>query len=329
LADRPHRPEILERVYEPVRERLDKVGEDLRALSRNQPPFLAELLGHVLETTGKRIRPALALLTSNFHPNDGRKAEIMATAVELLHIASLIHDDTVDNSEVRRGRDTVSSRWGRDTAVLLGDYVFATSTTFVCDTGNIRVIRRFSETAVELSSGELEEVAAANNWTETREEYLERIYRKTASLFSSVGEAGAVLSGAPEDMVQSLKWYSRNLGMAFQIVDDILDIEGTSEEVGKPVGSDLARGIMTLPAIIAVERHPENNPFLSLFQEDKDEESQRRAVDLIQDSSIIRESYAVAEEYGRRALDRLKGLTHSPSRDSLEELVPYVVGRRS
>jgi geranylgeranyl pyrophosphate synthase len=324
-----HSPEVLDRIYEPVRERLDKVGDDLSALSRNQSPFLAELLGHVLENKGKRIRPALALLASNFHPNDGRKAEIMAAAVELLHIASLIHDDTVDNSEVRRGRPTVNSRWGRDTAVLLGDYVFATSAIYVCDTGSIRVIRQFSKAAMELSSGELEEIAAVNNWNETREEYLERIYRKTASLFCNVGEAGAVLSGASEDIVQSLTWYSRNLGMAFQIVDDILDIQATSEEMGKPVGSDLARGIMTLPAIIAVERHPKNNPFFSLFQDDGDEESQSRAVDLMQDSSVIRESYEVAEQYGRKALDCLSGLTQSPSRDSMEDLVAYVVGRRS
>lgn len=320
---------ILDLIYDPIQERLDKVEEDLKAIGQNQSPFLGKLLAHVLENTGKRIRPALTLLCSNFHPNDGQKAQIMATGVELLHVASLIHDDTVDKSDTRRGRPTVSSKWGQDTAILLGDYVFAKAVTFVCDTENIRVIRRFSDVAIELASGELEQKASVNNWSETREAYLERIYRKTASLFSSVGEAAAVLSGAPEQIVNALKHYSHNLGMAFQIIDDILDIQSTKEEVGKPVGIDLARGIMTMPAIIVAERYPNDNPFMGLFQGNGNTESKKRAVDLIRDPDIIKESYAVAEMYGQMALDHLNGLEPSTSLNSLKELVPYVVDRRS
>ena len=321
--------ETLDRVYEPVREGLYRALENVESLSRSQPPHLLGLLDHVLESTGKRMRPAIVLLASNFHPNDGKNAEIMASAVELLHIATLIHDDTVDSSDVRRGKATASSVWGSKAAVLLGDYVFASSATFVCDTGNIRVIRRFAETIMELSSGELYEMAGAYNSSQTREQYLDQIYNKTASLFTTAGEAGAVLSGAPERVAQALKEYGFNLGMAFQIVDDILDFDATREEVGKPVGRDLAQGILTLPAIMAIEQYPTDNPIVTLCEHRGDESSLRRAVDMIQSSSIIADSLGVAEQYAHKALDSLGELEPNRSRESLEELVSYAVSRRS
>ena len=145
-------------IHSPVLQGLERVKISLRDMVNHKSPFLAQLLDHALETKGKRVRPTLTLLAAGFHPNDGKRAETMATAVELLHIASLIHDDTVDQSEVRRGRATISKLWGGNAAVVLGDYLFATSATYVCDTGNIRVIRRFAETIKELSSGEMEEM---------------------------------------------------------------------------------------------------------------------------------------------------------------------------
>ena len=228
-------------IYGPIQEGLARVEDNLKSVANLRFPFLAQLLEHVFETSGKRVRPAITLLASAFHPHDGKNIETMATAVELLHIATLIHDDTVDSSDFRRGKATISSLWGRNVAVLVGDYLFAASATQVCDTGNIRVVRRFAETIMELSTGELQELAEAYNCNQPMDQYLERICNKTASLFSTAGESGAILSGAPDDVVQALKRYSHNIGMAFQIVDDILDFEGDEEEVGKPVGNDLSR----------------------------------------------------------------------------------------
>jgi geranylgeranyl pyrophosphate synthase len=321
--------ERLDRVYAPVQEELDRVNGKLRDLTGAQSPYLAQLLDHVLETTGKGVRPAITLLASRFHPNDGRAPLIMAAAVELLHIATLIHDDTVDNSDVRRGKATVSRIWGRNAAVLLGDYIFATSATFVCDTGNIRVIRRFSETIMELSTGELNEMAGAYNIEQTRKQYFQRIYDKTASLFTTAAESGAVLSGASEDVVQALKAYGYNLGMAFQVTDDIMDFEGSSEEIGKPVGSDLAQGILTLPALIAIERNPDDNPIATLCRRPADAEALRQAVELVQDPSIMEEAFAVADQYSRKALDSLAAIGPAEARDSLEDLVAFLVRRRS
>lgn len=316
-------------IFEPVQEGLARVEETLENVAKLRFPFLSELLGHVFDTGGKRVRPAVTLLASNFHPHDRNISEIMAAAVELLHMATLIHDDTVDDSNMRRGKATLSSLWGRNTAVLVGDYIFAASATYVCDTGNIRVIRRFAETIMELSSGELQEMAEAYDPNQTMESYLERIYNKTASLFTTAGESGALLSGAPEEFAQALKEYGYNIGIAFQIVDDILDFEGNEQEIGKPVGNDLAHGIITLPAIFAMERYPNDNPIPALLQEPQEERHIKRAVDMIQNSTIINDSYAVADSYCREAVDKLKALPRNQSRNSLEELVGYVLSRRS
>ena len=315
--------------YEPVVERLAKVNASLTEMAEKKHPFLAQLLDHSFSTPGKYIRPAITLLASGFYPHDERLTEKMATGVELLHIASLIHDDTVDGAALRRGKLTISSLWGPKAAVLAGDYIFAASATLVCDTGNIRVIRRFAETIMELSSGELQEMAETFNPDQSMDNYLERIYNKTASLFTTAAESGAVLSGAPEACSQALRSYGHNLGMAFQVVDDILDFDGTEEETGKPIGSDLANGVITLPALIAMKRKPCGDTLRRALKRPEDAELMAEVVSIIQEDAVLEESYEFASRYCKKALANLQGLPSSPSRDSLEELVSHVKLRRS
>lgn len=319
-------------LYEQIQDELEAVEEKLSVIGSQssvaEPSLLMELLGHVLEAPGKRTRPAITILASKLHPHDHDLPLIMAAAVELLHIATLIHDDTVDNSAVRRGKATVSNKWGENVAILLGDYVFATSATLVCDTNNVRVIRRFSETIMELSSGELSEISSAYKWNIPRESYWQRIYDKTASLFSTAAESGAVLSGAPESLVQSLKSYGYNLGMAFQIVDDILDFQGTEEEIGKPVGNDLLQGTITLPSILLMERYPDDNPIKSFFENVEADGNLKRAVEMIQNSDIIPQSYAVAADLCHKATQALEALPDSSYKRSLADLAAYVMERR-
>ena len=318
-----------ELIYQPIKEDLIRVEERLRELSNVKTPYLSELLDYVCQA-GKRVRPAVTLLASGFHPGEQRLATVMAAGVELLHIATLIHDDTVDNSPLRRGKSTVSDVWGRNVAVLLGDYVFATSATFVCETDQVRVVRRFSETIMDLSSGELLEYFSSNNWQQTRDEYNDRIYRKTASLFLTAAECGAILSDAPEPTVELLKAYGYNLGMAFQIVDDILDVEGNSEEIGKPVGHDLIQGVLTLPAIMLIERYPTDNPVEQLFRREEfgADDHLRKALEMIQDSEIIQDCYSVARDYSLKADKALESLPDIPVRRSLMELSSYVMERK-
>lgn len=317
----------ISKIYEPIQDGLIRVNENLKSATKLGSPFLIELLDHVLDTEGKRIRPAITLLTSNFQTHDNNKTEIMATAVELLHIATLIHDDIIDDADFRRGKSTISSLWGRNIAVLLGDYLFAASATHVCDTEHIKVIRSLAETIMHLSSGQLQELSEIYNYNQTVEQYFERISNKTASLFSTSGESGALLSGMPENIVISLKEYSHNLGMAFQIVDDILDFEGTEEEVGKPLSNDLSRGIMTLPSILTRIKYPDDNAIRNLFEQPDNEEFLKRSVEIIRNSSSIKESYLIVEQFGDRAKQSLINLPQTPSRNSLEDLVDYIINR--
>ena len=316
-------------IYDPIKDGLMQVEERLRNISGMEVSTMPELLDYVLQTGGKRVRPAITLLAAGFHPHDHDLPTIMAAAVELLHIATLIHDDTVDNSPLRRGKATVSGLWGKDVAVLLGDYVFATSATFVCDTNNVRVIRRFSETIMELSSGELLEYFNINNWRQSREDYNDRIYRKTASLFRTAAETGAILSGSPEETVQALHNYGYNIGMAFQIVDDILDVEGSAEEIGKPVGNDLLQGVLTLPAIMLMERYPDENPVEELFRNGNQDggKSLSRTLDMIQNSKIIEDCYAITRDYCHKAAESIEPLSGGSSQRSLLDLSAYVTER--
>ena len=193
-------------IYSPVQEGLAKVDDKLRSLAETETSPVQPLLQYVNDAGGKRVRPAITLLCAQFHPHDPARPIIMASAVELLHLATLIHDDTVDNSPLRRGRATVSNTWTPHVAVLFGDYVFATSATFVCDTHNIRVIRRFSETIMELASGQLMEYFTAFDSSQARDAYNDRIYRKTASLFCTASESGAILGEAPEPNILPRVW---------------------------------------------------------------------------------------------------------------------------
>lgn len=315
--------------YEPVRERLYRVSASLTEMAEEKHPFLVQLLEHTFSSPGKYIRPAITLLASSFYPHDERITEKMATGVELLHIASLIHDDTVDGASLRRGRITISNLWGPKAAVLAGDYIFAASATLVCETGNVRVIKRFAETIMELSSGELQEMAESYSPDQSMNGYLDRIYNKTASLFTTAAESGAILSGAPEECCQALRSYGHNLGMAFQVVDDILDFDGTEEEFGKPIGSDLANGVVTLPTLIAMKRKPCDDAVKRALTHPEEGDLMNELVRIIQDDAVLEESYDFASRYCEKALSNLQGLPAGPSRDSLEELVSHVKVRRS
>jgi octaprenyl-diphosphate synthase len=319
---------MLSTIYEPVQEDLVKVEARLRSVCEVNFPRLSKLLDHSLKSGGKRIRPALVLLSGKFYHYDPGYLLPMATAVEILHTATLVHDDAIDNSAVRRGRPTINKLWGEDKAILLGDYLLGKSQELVADTQNLRVIRLFAQTFMTISSGELNQAFSAFNLEQTREQYLQRISSKTACLLSLATESGAILSQAPEKSVRALKGYGHNLGIAFQIVDDILDFIGTEEEMGKPVGSDLAQGTLTLPAILLLERYPEDNPVRRLFQNEDRQRNIGLAMEMVRNSSITEECYAVASDYCARACRNIKQLPDNASRRSLIELADYVVKRR-
>ena len=317
----------LDGIYAPIADGLERVEGRLAEVGEGRYLYLDEPLDHVLQSFGKLLRPAVTLLSSRFHPNDGVKAELMAGAVELLHVATLIHDDTVDESDIRRGRATVANLWGRNAAVVVGDYIFAASARLVCDTENVRVIRRFAETIMELSRGQLHEMSNAFSLDQDMERYAERIYGKTASLFATAAESGAVLSGADERIVGQLREYGRNLGMAFQVVDDILDVRGSEEEVGKPVGNDLLNGVLTLPVLISMKRSPEDSSVRQFFADPSDPEPAHRALRAAREPAVIEEAFGHAARHCDMARAALENLPDEPVRRSLNDLIDYVMAR--
>ena len=314
-------------IYEPIEDDLEKVEQSLEAVAHVDVPLLGQLLGYALTGGGKRIRPSLALLCGKFHLYDPALLVPMATAVELLHTATLVHDDIVDHSPIRRGKPTVSSAWGENRALLLGDYLFAKAASVAASTGNLRVIEQFAQAVMTISGGEVRQTGIAFDLKEARDYYYEWISAKTACLFSLATESGAILSQSPEEVVEATKDYGHNLGMAFQILDDVLDFVGEEAEVGKPVGSDLGEGAVTLPSILFAESHPEDNLIKSVI-EDRDAESVALAVEKIRNSPVIGECLAIAADFSSRACRAVGKLPDNSSRQALLDLATYIIQRR-
>ena len=325
-----------ESIYEPAAGGLQAVVDEIASIAEispeNTPESAEDLdaqLGHVLATPGKRVRPALTLLTSRLWGHDIDERTIkMATAVELLHIATLVHDDTVDHADTRRGRQTASKLWGRNVAVLIGDFIFAISAMYVCDTNNIRLVRRFAETITELARGELNEIYTVWRSGVTLEEYNQRIYDKTASLFCTAAESGAVLGEGDDEAIKNLHSYGYSLGMAYQVYDDLLDYRSTSEALGKPAGHDLGEGILTLPAIIAAENGAADviNRLFGAPEEAR-VDLLPLAVDAIKQTGALEMTLRVANDYIETAVRSLDHIPPSDSLDSLLVLAEYVQTR--
>lgn len=290
---------------------------------------IAHLIAYSLSGSGKRLRPALTLLSGKFYDYNLDLLLQMATAIEILHTATLIHDDIIDKSALRRNKPTINALWNDDKAILMGDYLFSKSLEYVSGTRKSRVVELFVQTLLVICSGELTQNFNKFNTAQTYEHYLNTIGSKTAALFSLATETGAVLSEAPEESIQALKNYGYNLGIAFQVVDDILDFVGDEREMGKPKGSDLAQGILTLPAMMLLERYPIYNPASELAKNEDNKENVERAVELIvNDPAIIDDCYAVAVDYADKACHELEALPCNTSRESLMDLADYAVSRK-
>ncbi|UCB42228.1 MAG: polyprenyl synthetase family protein [Dehalococcoidales bacterium] len=316
-------------IYRPVQEDLTAVQAELKSICQVGNPYLAELLEYSLIGGGKKIRPILALLSAKSYNYNIDTLMPIAMAVELLHLATLMHDDTIDNSAVRWGRPTVNKLWGTEQAVLLGDYLFAQTGELVARTDNLRVIKLLPLTLMIITSGEIAQSQSAFELKQARKNYLHRIASKTAALFVMATESGAILSEAPEEGVEIMREYGHNLGIAFQIVDDILDFIGTEEEMGKPVGSDLSQGTLTLPAMLLLEHYPgKDNPVKQLFHAKDGEKYISQAIEQVRNSPIIEECFEVATDYRNRACRRLEQLPNTEARQSLCELADFIINRR-
>ena len=290
------------------------------------------IINHVLSIPGKQLRPSMTIISSKIWNEDvDYKVIKMATAVELLHIATLVHDDTVDFADTRRGEQTASNIWGPHIAVLVGDFLFATSAEYVCDTESIRLIKQFASTISDLAKGELKEIENSNNVDSKVEDYLDIIFKKTGSLFATSSMSGALLGGAKEKDINTLYSFGKNLGLGFQIFDDILDFEGDENQLGKPVGNDLKNGIMTYPSLLARDRNKNiKKDIEELFNlpKNKREDAVTSVVKEIKSSGFIDESISKASKIIEKAIEDLESVQKKNIFiDSLIDLAKFSMNR--
>lgn len=303
----------------------DKVVGD-----RSPHPLLNATIEHLVSSGGKRVRPGLTLLVSYIYPAEKERVLALSAAVELLHTATLVHDDLIDGALLRRGNPTLNATWSPGATVLTGDYLFARAADLAAQTDHVRVMRLFAQTLMVICSGEVRQMFD-KRVDLGREGYYDRIYAKTAALFAVATEAAGVLGEAPEPVVTALRAYGEHLGMAFQIVDDVLDFIGDEEKMGKPVGSDLRAGLVTLPTLSYLDQQGDEGLALIdniLNNGHHDDVSIASAVRAIRESGAIDVALDEARQFVRRSQTALENLPPSVYRDALWGLSDFVVDRR-
>ena len=311
-----------------VRDDLDRVESKMLTIGRagTYAP-LAEAFLALLGSGGKRLRPALALAAYGFFANPASDKTIaVAAAVETLHNATLVHDDLIDNALVRRGITTLNAVWNKGATVLAGDYLFARAAGFAAETENVRVIQLFAETLRIIVEGELRQLFSSRQWRQPKDAYYPRIFAKTASLFASATRSGAILGGATAEQEQALYDYGHHFGMAFQIVDDILDFAGEAATLGKPVGGDLRQGIMTLPFFYYLQAQPDPATVIALLE--TGDAGAGEVIAAVRASDAIGQALAEARSFAEQAKAALAILPDGPFCTALSALTDSTLDRR-
>ncbi len=313
---------------EPVQVSIKEVESLLRAQAgAEHHPDLRAALEHLLAAGGKRIRPTLVLLVGGMLGAPHDKLITLGAAVEMLHTATLVHDDLIDGSLLRRGSPTLNARWSPAATVLTGDFLFARAAKLAADTDYLPLMKLFAETLAVIVNGELTQLFAARGVV-SRDNYTQRIYAKTASLFEMSTLAAAMVATEDTQVRDAMRVYGYETGMAFQIVDDILDFIGDPAAVGKPLGSDLLQGLVTLPAIYYAEAHPKD-PDVKLLKEGhwSDRDAMVRLVEAIRNSRCIDKAMQEANAAIERALHILTSFPPGIEREALDSLAKYIVDR--
>lgn len=312
-----------------IREDLERTEQLLREHGAEEHPAIAFAVDHLLGSGGKRIRPALVFLSAHLCGADLERATFAAAGVEMLHTATLVHDDLIDGSLMRRGVETLNARWSPAATVLTGDFLFARAAYLVARTESVRLVRRFAETLMVICNGEIHQMFDGRGTIPTFQEYERRIYAKTASMIALSAEAGAILAHADEPTIAALRTYGEQLGLAFQVVDDVLDFVADERTLGKPVGSDLRQGLVTLPVLFFLEENGDHPALRRVLSQGPTEDAVRETVQAVAASPAIERTLQVARHYAQEAKRALEGFPSSEYRTALLDLADFVVRRRS
>lgn len=314
-------------VLDPLPARLQQVETLLAgSVDANRSPLEAAL-AQLIAAGGKRVRPRLALLMGSLLGAEPGPLLCLAAAVEMLHTASLVHDDLVDGGELRRGVETLNARWSAAASVLVGDFAFTQAAQLVLATRCLPAVDFFTESMRRMVDGELAQLARSGG-LQSREEYFHWISAKTAALFELAAGAPALLSAATMDTLAAARSFGTAIGMAFQIMDDVLDFTGQTSNMGKLVGQDLRKGVLTLPALIHLEGHPDHPALIALIERKQvSGPDMERLVDAIRTSGAVTAAVEVARGYLRQGLEELNRLPAGPEQTSLIELAESIVNR--
>ena len=317
----------LKAMYSFLNADLQVIEKELEAAVQSDYSLLSEVALHLLQAGGKRLRPVFVLLAGKFGEYDIQRMKHVAVALELIHMASLVHDDVIDDAELRRGRETIKAKWGNRFAMYTGDYIFARSLEWMTRLNNPLAHRILARTIVEVCRGEIEQIKDKYRFDQTMRCYLRRIKRKTALLIAVSCQLGAIAANAPKEVADRLYLFGYYVGMSFQITDDILDFIGTQEQLGKPAGSDLLQGNVTLPALFAMEDARVKEKIVRVHPHTSADEM-NEIISLIKQTGAIEQSYAMSDRYLQKAFAVLETLPKNKARSTLYEVAKYIGKRK-
>ena len=318
----------LKYLYADLKSDLDVIEKELELAVNSSSHLLNDASLHLLQAGGKRIRPVFALLAAKFGNFDIEQIKKIAVPLELIHMASLVHDDVIDDSDLRRGRKTVKAEWNNRVAMYTGDFIFGRALQSVTKIENPRVHQILANTMVEICNGEIIQIEDKFRLNQSIKDYFRRIKRKTALLIESSCEVGAVVSGATESDIFHLRRYGYYVGMSFQIVDDILDFTATDKELGKPAGSDFMQGNFTLPVLL-LKDEPALAPYIDRVMNGELSEAERKQLlQIVRKSDAIHEAAKISNEYLKKALKEVEALSNNPMKKKLKDVALFMGKRK-
>jgi len=320
----------LSRLFATIEPDLEVVDREFQRRASSGLDIMNAAAAHASSSPGKRLRTALTLLSGKLFTYNFDKLLPLSVAFEMTHLATLVHDDIIDHADLRRNIPTVNAVYGEPVAILLGDYLFAKTAGLIADVEDFRIDHLFSDTVATVSEGAIIELRSAHRMDLSLEHYLERVNRKTACLIGACCKGGATVGGATDDQIELMHEYGLNLGIAFQIIDDVLDYTGSEQVIGKPAGNDVRQGLVTLPLIFALrnEHNGRIEQTQRLLQADEPtDEDVNAVVRWVNATGAIDESLDLAREYAMRARSALCALEDSEHRQVLDEIIDFVLAR--
>lgn len=320
----------IKNLYSTIKNDLNEIDNKIKGFTYSPNPLIKEISNYLFKKPGKKIRPAILTLCAKLCNYTGTDHILMGTLVEMIHTASLIHDDIIDDSDKRRGKDTVHTRWGPNITVLLGDYLYINTIGASLNTEHLEITKTLLQASAKMIEGEMNEYYLSGDLTITEEDYLDILNKKTASLFSACSQIGGRLARADEEHITMLKKFGTHFGMSFQLIDDLLDYSGNPESLGKPILSDLREGRITLPLIYTFNNdgHENRNHISDLFnQKNFSKYSLKKIIDIVKSNGALDYTFQKANEFSTSARNILNDFPKSDYRESLFRISDYILHR--